>query len=128
MVTALVSLFTGRHVASDVAMTGEITLRGQVLPVGGIKQKVLAAHRAGMRTVVLPTRNEKDLDEVPESVRQDMCFVLAERIEDVLSAALSVRSEAPSLVDAEKSADFPRNDTDEKEPVDVLEERANGLV
>ena len=89
MVTALVSLFTGRHVRPDVAMTGEITLRGQVLPIGGVKQKVLAAHRAGLRTVILPLRNEKDLDDVPESVRREMRFVLVDRIDEVLKAALS---------------------------------------
>ncbi|MGQ9552731.1 MAG: endopeptidase La [Anaerolineae bacterium] len=119
MVTALVSLFTGRQVNSDVAMTGEITLRGQVLPVGGIKQKVLAAHRAGMRTVILPARNEKDLDEVPESVRQDMDVVLAERIDDVLAAALSASGEElPAHVHVNS----------DKEPIEVFEERANGLV
>jgi ATP-dependent Lon protease len=89
MVTALVSLFTGRHVRSDLAMTGEVTLRGQVLPIGGVKQKVLAAHRVGMGAVILPARNEKDLDEVPESVRNEMQFYLADRVEEVLEAALA---------------------------------------
>ena len=70
MATALVSLLTGRPVRKDVAMTGEITLRGQVLPVGGIKEKVLAASRAGLTTVILPKRNENDLDDVPEAVRR----------------------------------------------------------
>ena len=73
---------------SDTAMTGEITLTGMVLPVGGIKEKVLAAHRAGIRRIILPAANEKDLRELPESVRADMTFTPAERIEDVLKAAI----------------------------------------
>ncbi|NPV09430.1 MAG: endopeptidase La, partial [Anaerolineae bacterium] len=93
MTAALVSLFTGKPVSSDVAMTGEVTLRGQVLPVGGIKQKVLAAHRAGLSTVVLPARNERDLDDIPESVRDDMRFVLVDRVEDALRTALSLEVE-----------------------------------
>lgn len=88
MVTAIASLLTGRPVRADVGMTGEITLRGRVLPVGGIKQKVLAAHRTGLRTVILPRRNEMDLDELPEDVRNEMQFVLVDTIDDVLQAAL----------------------------------------
>ncbi len=86
--TALVSLLTGRCVREDVGMTGEITLRGQVLPVGGIKEKVLAAHRAGLKTVILPKRNEKDLEDVPEEVRAELDFVLVDRIDQVFEAAL----------------------------------------
>jgi ATP-dependent Lon protease len=86
--TSLVSLLTGRKVRADVAMTGEITLRGQVLPVGGIKQKVLAAARVGMDTVILPERNKPDLEEVPEEIRKQLHFVFAERVDDVLAAAL----------------------------------------
>ncbi|MCL7453995.1 MAG: endopeptidase La [Anaerolineae bacterium] len=86
--TALVSLLTGRKVRADVAMTGEITLRGQVLPVGGVKQKVLAAARVGMDTVILPERNRPDLEEVPEDIRKQLRFVFAERVGDVLAAAL----------------------------------------
>jgi len=86
--TALASLLTGRRVRDDVGMTGEITLRGQVLPVGGIKEKVLAAHRAGLKTVILPQQNEKDLDDIPEEVRESLKFVLAERVGDVFEAAL----------------------------------------
>lgn len=85
---ALASLLTGRPVRADIGMTGEITLRGQVLPVGGIKEKVLAAHRAGLRTVILPKRNEKDLDDLPEEVRKQMEFILVDRAEEALSAAL----------------------------------------
>ena len=88
MATALVSLLTGRSVKSNVGMTGEITLRGKVLPIGGLKEKVLAARRAGLDTVILPYRNEKDLDEVPENVREKMTFVYAETVDDVLNAAL----------------------------------------
>jgi ATP-dependent Lon protease len=88
MTTALVSLLTGIPVREDVAMTGEITLRGQVLPVGGIKEKVLAARRAGITTFILPKRNEVDLDELPEEVRESMTFVLAQRMDDALQAAL----------------------------------------
>jgi ATP-dependent Lon protease len=88
MATALVSLYTQSPVANDTAMTGEITLTGLVLPVGGIKEKVLAAHRAGIRQVILPKENEKDLRDVPESVRQEVHFVFAERMEEVLAAAL----------------------------------------
>jgi ATP-dependent Lon protease len=89
MTAALASLFLNAPVRSDTAMTGEITLSGLVMPVGGIKEKVLAAHRAGIRRVILPKENEKDLDELPEHVREQMEFVLAERIEDVLSAAIA---------------------------------------
>jgi ATP-dependent Lon protease len=88
MVAAIVSLLTGKPAAPDVAMTGEITLRGRVLPVGGIKQKVLAAHRAGLRTVILPKRNEADLDDLPEEVRQGMTVVLVETIDETLRQAL----------------------------------------
>ncbi|MEZ4406560.1 MAG: endopeptidase La [Polyangiales bacterium] len=86
--TALTSLLTGRRVRSDTAMTGECTLRGRVMPVGGIKSKVLAAHRAGLTRVVLPAKNERDLDDVPESVRSAMTFVLADDMREVLDAAL----------------------------------------
>jgi len=88
MATALASLFTGRPVSSNVAMTGEITLRGQVLPVGGIKDKVLAAHRAGLDIVILPKRNEHDLDDVPQDVKDTMKFVYVDDVPSVLEAAL----------------------------------------
>jgi ATP-dependent Lon protease len=88
MATALVSLLTERPVRSNVAMTGEITLRGQVLPVGGIKQKILAAARVGIDTVILPKRNEPDLDDIPEEIREKMHFVFAERVDDVFANAL----------------------------------------
>ena len=89
MLVALASQVLGIPVRGDLAMTGEITLRGRVLPVGGIKEKVLAAHRAGLGTVILPRRNEGDLEDVPEEVRAASRFVLADSVEDVLSEALS---------------------------------------
>jgi ATP-dependent Lon protease len=89
MATALVSLLTGRPVKSNIAMTGEITLRGQVLPVGGIKDKVLAAHRLGVDTIIMPKKNEIDIDDVPEEVRDDLTFIFAEQVDDVLREALS---------------------------------------
>jgi ATP-dependent Lon protease len=88
MVTALASLASGRCVRDHLAMTGEITLRGKVLPVGGIKEKVLAAHRAGIRTVILPKHNERDLEDVPAELRQEMEFVAVESAEEVLARAL----------------------------------------
>ncbi|HEX2052909.1 MAG TPA: endopeptidase La, partial [Actinomycetota bacterium] len=88
MTTALVSLLTGRPVKDTVAMTGEVTLQGNVLPIGGVKQKLLAAHRAGMKDVILPYRNEADLDDVPESVLSEMKVHLAKRITEVLAIAL----------------------------------------
>jgi ATP-dependent Lon protease len=95
IVTALASLATRRPVKRQVAMTGEITLRGEVLPVGGIKEKVLAAHRAGILSVILPARNEGDVEEVPEELRRQMRFFLVGDAEQVLSHAL-----APSGVGA----------------------------
>jgi ATP-dependent Lon protease len=88
MTTSLVSLLSGVPVRDDVAMTGEITLRGQVLPVGGIKMKALAARRAGIETFVLPQRNEADLDDLPKELRDEMTFVLAKTMDDVLAAAM----------------------------------------
>jgi len=98
---ALVSLFTGRRVRGDVAMTGEITLRGSVLPVGGIKEKVLAAHRAGIRRVVLPDRNRKDMVDIPESVRKDMELVFVKRIQEALELTLE---SVPVVVNGPDSA------------------------
>ncbi len=115
MATAIASLLSNRLVKSDVAMTGEITLRGRVLPVGGIKEKVLAAHRAGLKTVILPKRNEKDLDDLPDQVKKEMSFVLAEEVSDVWDAALSnKRGPAPTgngrVIKTVESAEPPRKD------------------
>jgi ATP-dependent Lon protease len=90
MFTSLVSLVTGRTVRNDVAMTGEISLRGLVLPIGGVKEKTVAAHRAGIRKVLLPARNRKDLEDVPKSVRDEVEFVFCERVEDVIREALGI--------------------------------------
>ncbi|MBJ7608261.1 MAG: endopeptidase La [Candidatus Dormibacteraeota bacterium] len=97
MTTAMVSLLTGRPMRSTVAITGEVTLQGLVLPIGGVKQKVLAAHRMGLTEVILPKRNEKDIDDVPESVRKAMTFHLASRVEQALTAALEPEVAAPAV-------------------------------
>jgi ATP-dependent Lon protease len=89
MATALASAYEGKAVRSDTAMTGEISLSGLVLPVGGIKEKVLAAHRAGITRIILPKANEKDLKDVPQEVRDELTFILAERVEEVLPAAFN---------------------------------------
>jgi ATP-dependent Lon protease len=88
LAASLVSLLTGRPARHDIAMTGEITLRGKVLPVGGIKEKVLGARRAGINKVILPRRNEKDLEDIPEAIRQEMTFLFVDSIDDVLQYAL----------------------------------------
>jgi len=97
MFMALVSLMTDRTVRSDTAMTGEISLRGLVLPVGGIKEKVVAAHRAGIKRVMLPARNRKDFEDIPEEVRQQLTFVWLERVDEAVSAALEPASLTKAL-------------------------------
>jgi ATP-dependent Lon protease len=92
MATALASAYHNVPVRSDTAMTGEISLSGLVLPVGGIKEKILAARRAGIQRVILPKANQKDLKEVPEQVRNEMTFVFVETIEEVLPAAFAVKN------------------------------------
>ena len=108
MFMALVSLMTERTIRSDTAMTGEISLRGLVLPVGGIKEKVLAAHAAGIRRVMLPARNRRDYDDIPEIARKEMVFIWLERVEQAVAAALEPKKSAdgapaaaPQLADAE---------------------------
>jgi ATP-dependent Lon protease len=96
MATALASMLSGRPVRSELAMTGEVTLHGRVLPVGGIKEKVLAAHRSGIRIVILPRRNEKDLDDVPEEARKEMTFVLVDDVDEVFETALEAVREEPA--------------------------------
>ena len=88
MCTALVSCLTGNPVKSEVAMTGEISLRGKVLPIGGLKEKLLAAHRGGIKTVIIPKDNVKDLEEIPENAKRDLNIHAVETIDEVLSIAL----------------------------------------
>lgn len=88
MLTALTSLLTDKVIKKDLAMTGEITLRGQVLPVGGVKEKVLAAHRAGIKTIILPAWNKKDLEDIPKKVQKEIKFHFAEKMMDALKLAL----------------------------------------
>jgi len=88
MATAIVSSLTGSPVRKDVAMTGEITLRGRVLPIGGLKSKILAAHLSGAKVVILPRKNEKDLRDIPDEVRKQMKLVLVDSMDQVLAAAL----------------------------------------
>jgi ATP-dependent Lon protease len=103
MFMALVSLMTGCTVSSDTAMTGEISLRGLVLPVGGIKEKMVAAARAGIKRVLLPARNKKDYDDIPEEARKQLEFVWLEQVDDAVSAALE-----PLPADGRPAAEVPR--------------------
>ncbi len=113
MFMALVSLLTDRTVRSDTAMTGEISLRGLVLPVGGIKEKVVAAHRAGIRRVMLPARNRKDFEDIPEEVRQQLTFVWLERVDEAVSSALELGAPAkapePATSDATRGPQSGRS-------------------
>ena len=104
MATALASLLTDRPVRPKLGMTGEITLRGKVLPIGGVKEKVLAAARYGLDTVILPRRNESDLDEVPEAVRNQMKFIFVDTVDQVLVAALLSPEEVQRHVRTASSA------------------------
>jgi ATP-dependent Lon protease len=99
MVTAIASLLSDTPVKSTVGMTGEVTLQGRVLPIGGVKQKVLAAHRAGLKEVILPKRNEGDLDDVPEQVREEIAFHPVETVDEVLAFALE-REDAEAVTAA----------------------------
>ncbi|MDY6877779.1 MAG: endopeptidase La [Chloroflexota bacterium] len=99
LVTALVSALTRRAVRGDVGMTGEVTLQGQVLPVGGIKRKVLAAHRHGLKTIILPRANEVDLDDVPQEIRDELSFVLVEHLDEVLEAAITAEVEFEAVAE-----------------------------
>jgi ATP-dependent Lon protease len=107
MATALVSALAGKPASADVAMTGEITLTGQVLPIGGVKEKVLAAHRAGIGTVALPALNADQLEDVPEALRKEIRIVLADRVAEVLDAALvedAASEDAPEQAGAASAA------------------------
>jgi ATP-dependent Lon protease len=90
MFMALISLMTDRTIRSDTAMTGEISLRGLVLPVGGIKEKIIAAHRAGLRHIMLPARNRKDYEDIPEEVRRQLTFTWLERVDEAVASALEL--------------------------------------
>ncbi|HEY6042691.1 MAG TPA: endopeptidase La, partial [Anaerolineae bacterium] len=119
MATAIASLMTNRRVRDDVAMTGEITLRGRVLPIGGVKEKILAAHRAGIKNIILPMRNEKDLDELPEEVRKEMSFVLAEKVMDVIQTALEPEPIGPIELEPESTKEAESEPTRAPELVGV---------
>ena len=97
MFMALVSLMRERTVRNDTAMTGEISLRGLVLPVGGIKEKVVAAHRAGIKRVMLPARNRKDFDDIPAEARKELEFIWFERVDEAVSSALESKTAANNL-------------------------------
>jgi ATP-dependent Lon protease len=109
MFTALVSMLTGVRVRHDVAMTGEITLRGRVLPIGGLKEKVLAAHRAGIKRVIVPERNKPDLDEVPAEVKNDLEFVFVSKMDQVLDAALEEKLTGKAPEPPKEAAPAPTN-------------------
>jgi ATP-dependent Lon protease len=98
MASALASLYTGRKVRSDTSMTGEITLSGLVFPVGGIKEKVLAAHRAGIRRIILPLKNEADIEEIPEDVRGELEIITVNSISDVLKMTLEAEVTHPLIL------------------------------
>ncbi len=122
MATALASLLTGRSVKDDVAMTGEITLRGRVLPVGGIKEKLLGAHRAGIKTVILSHRNEADLDDLPEELRNEMTFELVETMDQVLEHALVPPSRDSAAAQEEIKQDIarrPGSDDEDSRPMRI---------
>jgi len=104
---ALASALTGRLVRDDVAMTGEITLRGKVLPVGGVKEKVLGAHRDGLRTVLLPRRNDADLDELPDQVRNEMTFILLDSLDEALATVLTKPSAVSDQLTPTTVSDLP---------------------
>jgi ATP-dependent Lon protease len=126
--TALISAFTGRAVNKDVGMTGEITLRGRVLPVGGVREKILAAHRAGLKTIILPTRNQKDLIDVPKRARTDLRLLPVDHMDQVLEVALRppetalpkpprLKRASPRKSGDKKSADLPAKPPTPPEPM-----------
>ena len=108
MCTALVSCLTGNPVRADVAMTGEISLRGKVLPIGGLKEKLLAAHRGGIKTVLIPKDNVKDLEEIPDNVKENLAIHAVETIDEVLGLALENPPEGIEFVKVETKAKAPR--------------------
>jgi ATP-dependent Lon protease len=116
MATALASLISGRPVRDDTAMTGELTLTGQVLPIGGLKEKALAAQDAGIKRVIAPRLNEQDIEDIPEHLRKDIEFVFAERIEDVLEEALLPAGVSPNGARPARSGDGRRTSRDGPRP------------
>jgi ATP-dependent Lon protease len=117
MATAIISALSGRAVRRDLAMTGEITLRGEVLPIGGVKEKVLAARRAGIRTIVMSRQNERDLAEIPEELRRDLKFVFVRRVEEVLDAALRPAAPEPGTkAPGKQTSKAPRTKPAKKAP------------
>jgi ATP-dependent Lon protease len=114
MATVLVSLASGRKVSSDIAMTGEITLRGKVMPIGGVKEKVLAAYRSGIHTVILPRKNEPELlEDLPKELREQMHFVFATDIRQVLDAALEPISDKDAKI-GQNNEERPKKRKSEK--------------
>ena len=111
MATALISALSGRPIRHDLAMTGEITLRGRVLPIGGLKEKLMAAHRMHMKTVLIPKRNEKDLVDVPREVQRELNLVLVDRMDEILTKALLEAAPSPKprkpRASRKKAADTP---------------------
>jgi len=134
MGTSLISALTKRPVSRDVAMTGEITLRGRVLPIGGLKEKCLAAFRAGIKTIIIPDRNQKDLEEIPKQLRRKLKIVPVKYMSDVLKVALLSKAQARStastmlLARNPKSAKGPRGKKKEKAGDRVRRERAIPLT
>jgi ATP-dependent Lon protease len=122
---ALASLYTGRRVRPDTAMSGEITLSGLVFPVGGLKEKILAAHRAGIRRILLPSRNEADIEDLPEDVRKELQIVFVSRIGEVIDAALEVlvaNPPPPPIVTTSSHQDaMPRQPEPPQAPLAVRE-------
>ena len=113
MATAIISVITQRPVRSDIGMTGEITLTGRVLPIGGLKEKALAAHRAGIKYIVAPASNKPDWSELPRTVRQDLEPIWVENMDDVVAAVLR-ESQAQPAVPVAKSADIGLSDTGQR--------------
>ena len=110
MVTSIVSSITNIPVRRDVAMTGEVTLTGQVLPIGGLKEKLLAAHRAGIKEVLIPKENEKDLVDIPKKVREDIKIIPVETADEVLKIALTKELKPVEWTEVEKISDDKKDD------------------
>jgi ATP-dependent Lon protease len=116
MAVAIASLLSRKPVKTDVAMTGEITLSGLVLPIGGVKEKILAAKRAGIKTVILPKKNEKDLEEIENKIKKGLNFVFAENIDQVLEASLSDRQVKDSTKKTKKPTNKKKTSSKKRKP------------